>query len=100
MTKGGPPTVVEVDQPGVLAGGLEARGREVRAVSAQADDGLERELDRLASRWAEPPRRPLILWRDGAELVLCRCDSVRARTQARQVLEAPTTEAEAAEAAP
>lgn len=78
----------------------EARGREVRAVSAQADDGLERELDRLASRWAEPPRRPLTLWRDGAELVLCRCDSVRARTQARQVLEAPTTEAEAAEAAP
>ncbi|MBD7941457.1 hypothetical protein [Brevundimonas guildfordensis] len=73
----------------------EAQGHEVRTVPVGADAALEKNLARLAQRWAEPPRRPLILWREGEDLVLCRCDSPRARTQARQALEiaAPQTEA-------
>ena len=78
----------------------EAQGREVRMVPAEVEDKLEREIGRLARRWAEPPRRPLILWRDGEELVLCRCDSPRARTQARQALEISRAETATAEAAP
>lgn len=71
----------------------EAQGHQVRAIPTGADKALEKDLARLGHRWAEPPRRPLILWRDGEDLVLCRCDSPRARTQARQALEAPSLEA-------
>lgn len=72
----------------------EAQGHEIRAIPVGADEALERDLARLAHRWAEPPRRPLILWREGEDLVLCRCDSPRARTQARQALEASSSDAE------
>ena len=78
----------------------EAKGHEVRVIPVGADEALENDLARLAQRWAEPPRRPLILWRDGEDLVLCRCDSPRARTQARQALEAPSPDAEAVLTAP
>lgn len=78
----------------------EAQGHEVRAIPAGADEALEKDLARLAQRWAEPPRRPLILWREGEDLVLCRCDSPRARTQARQALEASSPDAEAVLTAP
>ncbi|MGX1691393.1 hypothetical protein [Brevundimonas naejangsanensis] len=78
----------------------EAQGHEVRAIPAAADEALEKDLAGLAQRWAEPPRRPLILWREGEDLVLCRCDSPRARTQARQALEASSPDAEAVLTAP
>ncbi|MEN5231256.1 hypothetical protein [Brevundimonas naejangsanensis] len=72
----------------------EAQGHEVRAIPTGADKALENDLARLGHRWAEPPRRPLILWREGENLVLCRCDSPRARTQARQALEASSPDEE------
>ncbi|WP_304271339.1 hypothetical protein, partial [Brevundimonas naejangsanensis] len=78
----------------------EAQGHEVRAIPTGADEALKKDLARLGHRWAEPPRRPLILWREGEDLVLCRCDSPRARTQARQALEAPSPDAEAVLTAP
>lgn len=64
---------------------LEAQGRQIRPVSAD-DRALQAELDRLARRWAEPERRPLLVWRDASGLRLCRCDHPRARTLARQAL--------------
>lgn len=70
-----------------IAPELEAQGRELRFVPAD-DPGLAREIEDLARRWAEPPRRPLLIWRDAGGLILCRCDHPRARAQARQQLAA------------
>lgn len=68
-----------------IAPELEAQGRQIRPVPAD-DRGLQADLDRLASRWAEPGRRPLLIWRDATGLRLCRCDHPRARALARQAL--------------
>lgn len=67
---------------------LEAQGRELRPVPSD-DAELVREIERLAGRWAEPPRRPLLIWRGPAGLMLCRCDHPRARAQARLLLAGP-----------
>ncbi|CAM2959327.1 hypothetical protein EJ082_12695 [Brevundimonas diminuta] len=77
---------------------LEAQGHELRPVPT-GDAELTREIERLARRWAEPPRRPLLIWRGPAGLMLCRCDHPRARAQARQLLAASAaTSADAVEA--
>ncbi|MNI07179.1 hypothetical protein D3C77_153270 [compost metagenome] len=68
-----------------IAPELAAQGRDLRTVGAD-DPGLTREIERLARRWAEPPRRPLLIWRDAGGLMLCRCDHPRARARARQRL--------------
>lgn len=68
-----------------IAPELESQGHELRPVPAD-DPHLAREIERLARRWAEPPRRPLLIWRDAGGLLLCRCDHPRARAQARQLL--------------
>lgn len=76
---------------------LEAQGRELRP--APSDDAeLVREIERLAGRWAEPPRRPLLIWRGDEGLMLCRCDHPRARAQARLLLARPQAEPETQEA--
>lgn len=80
-----------------VASELEAQGRELRPVPS-ADAGLVREIERLAGRWAEPPRRPLLIWRGDEGLMLCRCDHPRARVQARLLLARPQAEPETQEA--
>ncbi|WP_341022706.1 hypothetical protein [Brevundimonas diminuta] len=81
-----------------VASELEAQGHEVRPVPTD-DAELTREIERLARRWAEPPRRPLLIWRGPGGLMLCRCDHPRARAQARQLLAASaSTSADAVEA--
>lgn len=75
------------EAPRLAAAGREARLLEVDSPEAQA---LGAEIDRLARRWSEPPRRPLILWRDASGLMLCRCDSPRAVALARRALAAET----------
>lgn len=79
-----------------IASELEAQGHEIRPVPTD-DPELNREIERLARRWAEPPRRPLLIWRGPTGLMLCRCDHPRARAQARQLLaaSAPADEVEA-----
>jgi len=77
---------------------LETQSHELRPVPTD-DAELVREIERLARRWAEPPRRPLLIWRGPAGLMLCRCDHPRARAQARQLLAASaSTPADAVEA--
>ncbi|MGX1589391.1 hypothetical protein [Brevundimonas diminuta] len=81
-----------------VASELEAQGHELRPVPTD-DAELVREIERLARRWAEPPRRPLLIWRGPTGLMLCRCDHPRARAQARQLLAASaSTPADAVEA--
>lgn len=81
-----------------IASELEAQGHEVLPVPTD-DAELTREIERLARRWAEPPRRPLLIWRGPKGLMLCRCDHPRARAQARQLLAASaSTPADAVEA--
>lgn len=81
-----------------IASELEAQGHELRPVPTD-DAELVREIERLARRWAEPPRRPLLIWRGPTGLMLCRCDHPRARAQARQLLAASAaTSADAVEA--
>ena len=70
-----------------IASELEAQGHELRPLP-EDDPALTREVERLARRWAEPPRRPLLIWRGPAGLMLCRCDHPRARAQARRLLAA------------
>lgn len=70
-----------------IAPELAAQGRDLRFVPAE-DLFLAREIEGLARRWAEPPRRPLLIWRDAGGLMLCRCDHPRARALARQRLAA------------
>lgn len=83
-----------------IASELEAQGHEIRPVPTD-DPELNREIERLARRWAEPPRRPLLIWRGSTGLMLCRCDHPRARAQARQLLAASrSTPADAVEAQP
>lgn len=85
-----------------IASELEAQGHELRSVPTDAAE-LVREIERLARRWAEPPRRPLLIWRGSAGLMLCRCDHPRARAQARQLLAASAStpaDAVVAQAAP
>lgn len=67
-----------------IAPELEAQGRQLLLLPAEAEAGGE--IRRLARRWAAPSRRPLLLWRDGDEWILCRCDNPRARARARQAL--------------
>ncbi|AYG94849.1 hypothetical protein D8I30_06375 [Brevundimonas naejangsanensis] len=80
-----------------IAPELAAQGRDLRFVPAE-DLLLAREIEGLARRWAEPPRRPLLIWRDAGGLMLCRCDHPRARAQARQRLARQVPEASAADA--
>ena len=85
-----------------IASELEAQGHELRLVPTDAAE-LTREIERLARRWAEPPRRPLLIWRGPTGLMLCRCDHPRARAQARQLLAASAStpeDAVEAQAAP
>ncbi|SPU44315.1 hypothetical protein [Brevundimonas diminuta] len=83
-----------------IASELEVQGHELRPVPTD-DAELVREIERLARRWAEPPRRPLLIWRGPAGLMLCRCDHPRARAQARQLLAASASmSADAVEAQP
>ncbi|MEN5115197.1 hypothetical protein ABE453_14335 [Brevundimonas diminuta] len=70
-----------------IAPELESQGYDLRPTPPD-DPVLAREIERLARRWAEPPRRPLLIWRGPTGLVLCRCDHPRARAQARQLLAA------------
>lgn len=70
-----------------VASELEAQGHEIRPVPTDEPE-LNGEIERLARRWAEPPRRPLLIWRGPTGLMLCRCDHPRARAQARQLLAA------------
>lgn len=67
---------------------LEAQGRELRPVPSD-DAELVHEIERLTGRWAEPSRRPLLIWRGDEGLMLCRCDHPRARAQARLLLARP-----------
>lgn len=83
------------EAPRLAAAGREARLLEVDSPEAQA---LSAEIDRLARRWSEPTRRPLILWRDASGLMLCRCDSPRAVALARRALAAETAPAAPARA--
>lgn len=70
-----------------IAPELETQGYDLRPTPPDAPV-LAREIERLARRWAEPPRRPLLIWRGPTGLMLCRCDHPRARAQARQLLAA------------
>ncbi len=76
---------------------LEAQGRELRPVPPD-DAELVREIERLTGRWAEPSRRPLLIWRGDEGLMLCRCDHPRARAQARLLLARLQAEPETQEA--
>jgi len=84
-----------------IAPELAAQGRDLRFLPAD-DPELVREIEGLARRWAEPTRRPLLIWRDAGGLILCRYDHPRARARARQLLaaSAPSDGAGAVEARP